>query len=77
MVTQTATIKDGKIILPAKLRKPWKKAKVFIFPSDDTLIVKKAQKPLSNLSDLASRVSLPKMSKKEIEKEIQSFRKNK
>ena len=77
MTIQTATIKDGKITLPEKLRKPWKKAKVFIFPSNDTLIVKRAQKPLTNLSDLASRISSPKMSNKEIEKEIQSFRKNK
>ena len=77
MITQTATIKDGKLILQEKHRKPWKKAKVFIFPSNDTLIVKKVQKPLSNLSDLSSRISSPRMSKREIEKEIQSFRKNK
>ena len=77
MTTQTATIKDGKITLPEKLRKPWKKAKVFIFPSNDTLIVKKVQKPLSNLSDLASRISSPKISEREIKKEIQSYIKNK
>lgn len=75
MVTQTAKVKNGTIILPKKLRKAWQKAEVFIFPNPDTLIIKKIQKPLSRLSELPSRISSPKMSQKEIEKEIQACRK--
>jgi len=45
MTTQTIKIKNGNLILPKELRKSWKGAEVFIFPSDDTLVVKKIQKP--------------------------------
>jgi len=77
MVIQTTKIKNGTISLPEKIRKSWKGAEIFIFPSRDTLIVKKIQKPLSKLSNLAQRISSPKMSQKEIEKEIQDYRKSK
>jgi len=77
MVTQTTKVKNGMIILPKEFKKAWKKTEVFIFPSKDTLIIKKIQKPLSRLSDLALRISSPKMGFKEIEKEIQSYRKKK
>ncbi len=78
MTTSTITkIKNGAIVLPKTLQKKWQKGKVFIFPSNDTRIVKKTQKPLSKLSDLALKISLPKMTQKEIQKEIQSYRKNK
>ncbi|MGB2762585.1 MAG: hypothetical protein WBC21_03570 [Minisyncoccales bacterium] len=77
MVTQTVKIKNGTITLPEKIRKSWKGAEISIFPSKDTLIVKKIQKPLSKLSDLAQRISSPKMSQKEVEKEVQYYRKNK
>ena len=46
MTTQTAKVKNGTIVLPRELRKAWKMAEVFVFPSDDTLIIKKVQKPL-------------------------------
>lgn len=46
MTTQTTKIKNGTIVLPEELRKSWKMAEVFVFPSDDTLIIKKVQKPL-------------------------------
>ena len=45
MITQTATIKDGKIILQEKLRKPWKKAKVFITGEKDTILIKRLAPP--------------------------------
>lgn len=78
MTTSTITkIQNGTIVLPKSLRKTWQKGDVFIFPSQDTLIVKKVQKSLSRLSDLASRVSSPKMTQKEIQKEIQDYRKTK
>jgi len=77
MATQTTKVKNGIITLPKKLWKAWKKGEIFIFPNKDTLIIKKVQKPLSRLSNLASRISSPKMSQKEIEKEIQTYRKNK
>ena len=77
MTTQTTKVKNGTIVLPKELRKTWKRAEIFIFPNEDTLIIKKIQKPLPKLSDLASRISSPKMSQKEIEKEIQAYRKKK
>ena len=77
MTIQTTKVKNGMIILPKELRKTWKKVDVFIFPNEDTLIIKKIQKPFPKLSDLASRISSPKMSQKEIEKEIQAYRKKK
>ncbi len=77
MAIQTTKIKNGIITLPEKIRKFWKETEIFIFPSKDTLIVKKIQKPLSKLSDLAQRISSPKMNQKEIAKEIQNYRKEK
>lgn len=46
MTTQTTKVRNGNISLPEEIRKSWKGADVFIFPSNDTLIVKKIQKPL-------------------------------
>ena len=46
MTTKTTKVKNGTLTLPKELRKAWKEAEVFIFPSEDTLIVKKIQKPL-------------------------------
>lgn len=46
MANQTTKIKNGIIVLPKELKKSWKGAEVFIFPSDDTLVVKKIQRPL-------------------------------
>ena len=79
MTTQTAKVKNGeiRIALPKKLRKTWKGADVFVFPAEDSLLLKRIQKPLAKLSDLASRISSSKMSQKEINKEIQAGRKNK
>ncbi len=76
MSGQITKVKNGSITLPKKLWKTWKGAEVFVFPNEDSLVVKKVEKPLSRLSDLASRISSPKMSQKEISKEVQSYRKN-
>lgn len=46
MTTKTLKVKNGTIVLPKELKKAWKMAEVFIFPSEDTLIIKKIQKPL-------------------------------
>ena len=59
------------------LPKEWKGRKIFIKRYNDTIVIKKVEKPLSKLSDLASRISSLKMSQKEIKREIQSYRKNK
>lgn len=74
MTPQTTKVENGKIVLPKQLRKAWKEAKIFLFPNEDTLVVKRIRKPLAQLSELASRVSSTKLSRKEIEKEIQAFR---
>lgn len=70
MGSEAGKVKNGTIILPKRLQKTWEKRKVFMFPFEDILIIKKIRKPLPKLSDLASRISSPKMSQKEIEKEI-------
>ena len=77
MITQTATIKDGKITLPKEFQKSWKKENIFITGDKETLTIKKIIKP--TLSQLRPRLKqLGNMiSQKEIEKEIQSYRKNK
>lgn len=79
MTTQTTKIRNGKIsfTLPQKLQRAWRGAEVFVFPTEDSLILKRISKPLSRLSDLASRISSHKISQKEINKEIQSYRKSK
>ncbi len=46
MTTQTGKIKNGAIVLPRSLRKAWQKTDVLVFTADDTLIIKKVQKPL-------------------------------
>ncbi len=70
-------IKDRILVLPQELKKNWQRAEVFVFPSKDTLILKKIRKPLQNLSEVADRVSSPPLSQKEINKEIATYRKNK
>ena len=79
MTTQTIKVKNGeiKIALPKELRKSWKGADVFVFPTEDSLLLKVVQKRLAKLSDLASRISVSQMSQKEINEEIKSYRKNK
>ncbi len=59
------------------LPKEWKGIKVFIKRSKDTIIIKKMKEPLRKLSDLALKISSSKISFREIEKEIQNYRKNK
>ena len=48
MITQTVKIKNGSLVLPKSLQRAWAKAEVFVFPSDDTLIIKKIQEPLES-----------------------------
>lgn len=76
-ISAVAKIKNGFISLPKEFRKSWENAEVYFRISEDTAILKKIQKPLIKLSDLASKISFPKMNQKEIEKEIQNYRKNK
>jgi len=77
MNRQTAKVKNGVITLPKSISKSWEKAEVFVFSEKDTLVVKKIQEAPDKLSKLASKISSPKLSANEIEKEIQVFRKNK
>lgn len=66
-------LKDQTLTLP----KNWIGREVFIKKSNNFIILKKIEKPLLKLSDLASQISSPKMSEKEIQKEIQNYRKSK
>lgn len=79
MINQATKVRNGKISfnLPRKLQKTWKEAEVFIFQNEDTVILKRIQKPLAKLSDLVSKISSSRMSQKEINEEIQAYRKNK
>ncbi len=74
MISTITTIKNRTAVLPKELGQSWDKAKVFVFSSDDTLIFKKTSKPITKLSDIASRVISPRMSEKEIDAEIQNYR---
>lgn len=77
MTSQTTTIKNGTIVLPKAIRKAWQGADVFMLPDEDSILIKKIEKPLKRLSDLADRIKSPKMSQSEIENEIKAFRKSK
>lgn len=77
MTATTLKVKNGTITLPKALQKAWKQAEVMLFPSDDTLIVKKVQKPAGKLSGVARRVSSPPLSADELNKEIAAYRKGK
>lgn len=77
MVVQTTKIKDGKIILPKEIQRSWSREKAFVFSNKDTIVIKKIKKPLSPISNLASRVSSPKMTSEEIQKEIQDYQEEK
>lgn len=77
MDTTNLKIKDGVITLPPQIRESWRNANIFLMPDKNTLIIKKQEKNISQLSDLTSRIFSEKMSLKEINKEIKNFRKNK
>lgn len=74
MTTTTLKIINGTIRLPKELQRSWKQAQVLLFPSKDTLIVKKVQKSIQKLSEVAERITLSSMSEREIEKEIAEYR---
>ncbi|OHA70434.1 MAG: hypothetical protein A3E07_02635 [Candidatus Wildermuthbacteria bacterium RIFCSPHIGHO2_12_FULL_45_9] len=77
METTSLKVKNGIIKLPKDLQKAWQQADVLIYPSDDTLIVKRVQKSKGKLSDIAKQTSLPPLSQKEMVKEITTWRKEK
>jgi hypothetical protein len=77
MTTTTLKVKNGTIKLPKALQNAWKQAEVILFPSDDTIIVKKVQKPTGKLSGIARRVSSPPMNAQELNKEVAAYRKSK
>ena len=77
MTTMTLKVKNGTIKLPKIFQNAWKQAEVLLFPSDDTLIVKKVQKPAGKLSQIARRASSPPMSAYELNREIAEYRKRK
>ena len=72
----TTKINNGAMTLPKEIRAAWQGARVLVMPTDDTLIIKRMEKPLKKLSDLANRVSTPPMTQQEIDKEIKADRKN-
>lgn len=45
MTIQTTKIENGTITLPSPLQEQWTKAKVLIFPFNDSLIIKKLEEP--------------------------------
>lgn len=45
MTTQTTTIENGIMTLPTQLKQEWAKAKVLIFPFNNSLILKKIEEP--------------------------------
>jgi len=77
MTFQTTKIENGTIALPQVIRQAWEKANVLIFPSQDTLLIKKVAKPINNLSEIANRITSKQMPLSTIAKEIKQYRKNK
>jgi len=77
MMQTTLKVKNGVIRLPKELQKAWKQAEVMLFPSDDTIVVKKLQKLPSKLSEIATRLTLPRSKSGDIEKEIKMHRNGK
>lgn len=75
MTTQTLKIKNGAIALPSVLLKKWQESDVLVFPSEDTLLIKRIQNPLKKLSDLAGRISVKPFANKSIAQEIKNYRK--
>jgi hypothetical protein len=74
MAQATAKVKNGSITLPDNLKKSWKGEEVFVFSNEDTVIFKKTLEPVGKLSDIAARISLPKLRQKEIDSEIKAYR---
>lgn len=66
-------IKNQAVVLP----KEWKMGKVSARRFGDTIVIKRAEEPVSKLSEIASRISSAEMTPGEIEKEIKNYRKNK
>lgn len=82
MITQTAKVKNGqiKIALPKELRRSWREAEVFVFPTEDTLIVKKFyQSPriFNEEAEKKLRALGKKITKKDIDEAIAWARKKK
>lgn len=77
MNSQITTIKNGIIVLPKAIRKAWQGANIFLLPGEDSILIKKIEKPLERFSDLADRIKSPKINWGEIENEIRAFGKSK
>lgn len=75
-MSKTLTTKNGSITLPKKLGRKWSNVSVFIVPSKDTLVIKKMQKPLGRLSDIARKNTSRRMSRRTIERQIRAYRRS-
>ncbi len=74
MTTKTAKVTKGSLVLPRELLARWENADVLIVPDEDTIIVKRMEKPLQRLTELMERVSSPTMTNEEIVNEIAAYR---
>jgi hypothetical protein len=74
MITKIAKVTNGVLSLPRELMERWENANVLIVPADDTMVVKRMEKQLKSLSEVAERVSIPAMSDEEVANEIASYR---
>ena len=73
---QTTTIdKKGTLELPSEIRKDWQGSKVFVFPGESSIVVKKIYESPVSLSEIPSRTKgLKRMTMDEINKEIEDYR---
>jgi len=75
MTTQTAKVINGTLTFPRDLKPQWDNAELLLIQTgDDTMIVKRMEKPLASLSEVAERVSAPAMTSEEIADEIAAYR---
>ena len=76
MKIKKLTIKNSVVTLPREFEKRWNNAEVAVVssPTEDTLILKRLQKPVQSLSTIAARNTRPPMSRGTINREIRAYR---
>lgn len=75
MINQTVKIDKGLLKLPKELSAPWE-GDVFVFPFDDTLVIKKTKSTKSRLSNIAKNDLNDRLTNRQINQEILAYRKS-
>jgi hypothetical protein len=75
-ITTITKVKKNAVSLPRRLRKAWNEANIAVVapPQGDTLILKRVQKPVERLSEIARRNTLRPMKRQAVNREIAAYR---